>query len=86
MPGPRHQDLPLLPTPLIGRRREVAAARTLLLEDGARLVTLTGSPGVGKTSLALALAHDVLDRFRDGARLVDLAPVGEAELVAATIA
>jgi non-specific serine/threonine protein kinase len=86
VPRQRSADLPLLPTPLIGRRRETAAARKLLFAAGARLVTLTGPPGVGKTSLALALAHGLRERFEHGVRVVDLAPVSEAESVPATIA
>ena len=74
-----------MPTRLIGRRSEIASARELLVGD-ARLVTLTGPPGVGKTSLALALAADLGDRFADGDCFVDLSAVEDAELVAATIA
>ena len=82
----RNLDLPLLPTPLIGRDREIAEVRRLIVEAGARLVTLTGPPGVGKTSLALSVAHDLADRFRHGVRLVELAPIGDPALVAGTIA
>jgi predicted ATPase/DNA-binding CsgD family transcriptional regulator len=83
--GRHHPDIPLLPAPLIGRRAEIAAARDFLL-GGARLVTLTGPPGVGKTSLALALAADLGDRFADGACFIDLSAVTDADLVAATVA
>jgi predicted ATPase/DNA-binding CsgD family transcriptional regulator len=79
-------NLPLLPTPLIGRRREVAVARRLLLTEQVRLLTLTGPPGVGKTSLALTVARGLLDRFEHGVRLVDLSPVADPGLVATTIA
>ena len=77
-------DIPLLPTPLIGRQEEIAAARDLL-RAGCRLLTFSGPPGVGKTSLALALAADLAGRYADGA-LVDLSPVAQADLVAAAIA
>src|SRR4051794_15866124 len=81
----RHLDLPLLPTPLIGREDEAAEALRLIA-GGGRLVTFTGPPGVGKTSLALSVAHELADQFRYGARLVDLAPVDDPALVAVTIA
>jgi len=83
--GRYHLDVPLLPAPLIGRTAEIAAARELV-RDGARLVTLTGPPGVGKTSLALALGAEQADRFDDGAAFVDLSAVADADQVGATIA
>ncbi|MET8980066.1 LuxR C-terminal-related transcriptional regulator [Streptomyces sp. NPDC004539] len=57
----------------MGRRQEAAELRCLLGE--ARLVTLTGTGGVGKTRLALEVAAGAVKAFPDGAWLVDLAPV-----------
>lgn len=52
----------------------------------ARLVTLTGPPGIGKTSLALQVARDVQSRLRDGAFFAGMAPINDADLVVPTIA
>src|SRR5712691_2463659 len=79
-------NLPVQPTPVIGRRREVIAGRGLLQLPESRLVTLTGPGGVGKTRLALQIAADVLREFPDGTFFVDLAPVISADLVIPSIA
>jgi predicted ATPase len=79
-------NLPTWLAPLVGRQAEVAAIQAFLGEDGARLVTLTGPGGAGKTRLALAAASDLAPRFRDGAWFVDLAPVADPALVASTVA
>ena len=73
-------------TPLIGREHDIAAVRKRLLSDGARLITLLGPPGVGKTRLAQAVAEDVLEHFEHGVFFVRLAPISDPDLVASAIA
>ena len=80
------RPLPVPPTPLVGRRLELAAVSALFRDEGARLVTLTGPGGTGKTRLALAVAHALEAELRDGAAFVGLAPVSSRELVLPTIA
>jgi non-specific serine/threonine protein kinase len=77
-------NLPAEVTRFIGRRRELAETRTLL--DRARLVTLTGVGGVGKTRLALRIAEERRGAFADGAWLVELSALREAELVPRAVA
>ncbi|HEX6483588.1 MAG TPA: adenylate/guanylate cyclase domain-containing protein, partial [Ktedonobacteraceae bacterium] len=59
-------NLPVQPTPLIGREREVAAVQQLLLREDVRLLTLTGPGGSGKTRLGLQVAAELSDHFTDG--------------------
>lgn len=82
----RPNNLPLQPTPLVGREREVAAVCELLLRTDMRLVSLTGPGGTGKTRLSVQVAAELLDHFEDGAFFVALAPITDAAVVPSTIA
>ena len=77
----RSHAVPLPVTPLIGRERERAALRDLLLHPEVRLVTLTGSGGIGKTHLALALGHELQEAFAQGVCFVSLSTISDSELV-----
>jgi len=76
--------LPRQLTSFIGRERELAEAATLLA--GSRLLTLTGAGGCGKTRLALELAGQLLGDFADGVWPVELAALGEPELLGPAVA
>ena len=82
----RPTNLPLQPTPLVGREREIREVAALLLRREARIVTLTGAGGTGKTRLAAQVAAELLDAFPDGVFFVSLAPLVNSELVLATVA
>ncbi|TME67445.1 MAG: LuxR family transcriptional regulator, partial [Chloroflexi bacterium] len=85
MARPTHRpgNLPAESTSFIGRRREVAELRKKLLT--ARLVSLVGPGGVGKTRLAIRAATDLGRSFAGGAWLVELAEVGDPALASNTL-
>jgi predicted ATPase/DNA-binding SARP family transcriptional activator len=80
----RRDNLPATTTSFVGRERELDDVATLL--EGARLVTLTGVGGVGKSRLALEVARRALPKFADGAWLAELAPITDPSAVVEVVA
>jgi len=70
---------------LIGREQEVWVICDLLRQPEVRLLTITGTGGVGKTRLAFQIAQELLDDFADGTYFVSLAPLSDPGLVLPTI-
>lgn len=81
----RRSNLPAAAWPLLGRWRELGEIRGLI-GSGARVVTLTGSGGSGKTRLALQAAAELSDEFPDGVFFVALAPLRERFEVGGAVA
>ena len=84
--APQQRSLPTQPTVLIGRDREIASVKELLLREEVRLVTLTGPGGIGKTRLALQVLDHVKHQFSGGVCFIPLAAVKDANLVPSIIA
>ncbi len=81
---PARHNLPMALTRFFGREPEIIQLRELLAEY--RLVTVTGTGGVGKTRLALRVAEDLVAGFRDGIWLIELAPLSDPALVPQAVA
>jgi predicted ATPase/class 3 adenylate cyclase len=77
-------NLPQQVTSFVGREHDLAAVEHLLLS--ARLVTLIGAGGIGKSRLALQAAAATMDRYPDGVWLVELAPLTDARLLPQAVA
>ena len=82
----RLHNLSVQLTSLIGREREVAQVSALLQRHDVRLVTLTGTGGIGKTRLGLQVATELLNSFANGTYFVSLAPITDPPVVIQTIA
>jgi predicted ATPase/DNA-binding CsgD family transcriptional regulator len=78
--------VPVSLTSLIGREQEIRTLSQLLHRPDIRLVTITGPGGVGKTSLALQVAHDLQDAFIHGVFFISLAAISDSTLIIPTIA
>jgi predicted ATPase/class 3 adenylate cyclase/DNA-binding CsgD family transcriptional regulator len=79
-------NLPIQPTPFIGREQEVESCEQLLVREEVRLLTLTGPGGIGKTRMALQVAAELGELFPDGLYFVNLAPLRDSGFVVPTIA
>ncbi len=76
-------NLPLQLSSFVGRKKEIAEVETLLRETS--LLTLTGSGGCGKSRLAMQVAAELSDDFREGVWVVELAPLSDPSLVVQTV-
>ena len=81
----RPTNIPIQRTRFVGREKEVAAAKKLLLSEDVRLVTVTGPGGIGKTRLAVEVASGLVERFPGGIHFVPLAPLSDPGLIVSVI-
>src|SRR6202035_3396363 len=84
VPQPGTHNLPIAATRMIGREEVVATLVSRLSRE--RLLTIVGPGGIGKTTLALAVAERMIADYQDGVWLVDLAPLGDPRLVPSAVA
>jgi len=82
---PRPANIPVQRTVFVGREKEIAAAKELLLAKDVRLVTVTGMGGIGKTRLAVEIGGGLLEHFPGGIHFVPLSPLRDAALVTSVI-
>ncbi len=76
----RPMNLPAQRTGFVGREKEVAAAKELLLREDVRLLTVTGPGGIGKTRLAVQVATSVAENFPGGIHFVPLSSLSDSGL------
>jgi len=81
----RPTNLPVQRTGFVGREKEVAAAKELLLRQDVSLVTITGPGGIGKTRLAVQVASGLVERFPGGTHFVPLSSLSDPTLIASVI-
>ncbi len=80
------KGIPSLISPLIGRETELIKIEDILFADKKSLITLVGTPGVGKTSLATQLLLNIADRFDNESYFVSLISIRDTDAVASAIA
>jgi predicted ATPase/DNA-binding winged helix-turn-helix (wHTH) protein len=84
-PAVHPTNLPVQRTGFVGREKEVAAAKELLLRPDVRLVTVTGPGGIGKTRLAVQVAGGLVAHFPGGTHFVSLSPLSDPGMITSTI-
>ena len=82
---PRPTNLPVQRNGFVGREKEVAAVKELLLRQDVRLVTVTGPGGIGKTRLAVQVASGLVGHFQGGVYFVSLSSLTDPDLMASVI-
>ena len=82
---PRPTNIPVQRTGFVGREKEVAAAKELLLRQDVRLVTITGPAGIGKTRLAVEVASGLVESFPGGIHFVSLSTLSDPGLITSVI-
>ncbi|WP_158660667.1 winged helix-turn-helix domain-containing protein [Paraburkholderia hospita] len=84
LPGQTLRRLPSFPTGLVGRDAAIAQVRTAL--DSTPVLTLTGAGGIGKTTLSIAVAHEIAEAHPDFVCFVELAALTDRQSILASIA
>jgi len=79
-------NLPIQTTPFFGRKRELAEIIKLIENPSCRLISLVGTGGIGKTRLAIQVAAEKIEHFKNGVYFVPLNPLSSAEFLVSTIA
>jgi predicted ATPase len=82
---PRATNIPVQRTAFVGREKEIAAAKDLLLSKDVRLLTITGPGGIGKTRLGVEIATGLLENFPGGIHFVPLSPLRDPALITSVI-
>jgi predicted ATPase len=82
---PHGTNIPVQRTAFVGREKEIAAAKELLLAKDVRLLTITGPGGIGKTRLGVEIATGLLGNFPGGVHFVPLSPLRDPALIAPVI-
>ncbi len=81
----RPNNIPVQRTIFVGREKEVAAAKELLLRPEVRLVTVTGPGGIGKTRLSVEVGNGLVERFPGGIHFIPLSPLNDPGLIVSVI-